>query len=94
MANYNFAKRTALAPAVLAAMFVFTAPLRAVENPKPPKAPRSESAVPRSADQEATKDSMSERDCKKIYRIVHHGPAGKGADALVLDRVECPIARA
>lgn len=94
MTNYTFAKRSALAPAILAATFVFSVPLRAAEEPRPPKAPVPETSDQRPVDQDATKDHPTGRECKKIYRIVHRGPPGKGRDVPVLDRVECPMARA
>ena len=94
MTNYIFAKRLALAPSMLATVFAFSAPLRAADAQRPPKEPGAETPDQRPADQYAEKEKMNERNCKKIYRIVHRGPPGKGADLRVLDRVECPMARA
>lgn len=90
MTNYTVGKRVAFASAVLAASFVLSTPLRAAEEPKRPAAPRTEKPEPRDSESKMS-DS---KDCKKIYRIVHRGPPGKGFDKLVLDRVECPIVRA
>lgn len=94
MTNYIFAKRLALAPTILATVFAYSAPLRAAHAQRPPKEPVAETPDQRPADQNAEKDKMNERDCKKFYRLVHRGPPGKGADIRVLDRVECPMARA
>ena len=92
MTNYTLGKRAAISSVILAATLVLSAPLRAAEDQKPPATPRTEKPMPR--DSESKVNDKHRSDCKKFYRIVHRGPAGKGSDQSVLDRVECPVERA
>ena len=68
----------------------FSAPLRAAEEPKHPATPRAEKPEQRDSDKQLNEQNRP--GCKKIYRIVHRGPAGKGSEQSMFDRVECPIA--
>lgn len=79
MTKPNITVRATLSAALLGLSFTFVNSITAAENP--------ESSPPATT-------VPQERDCKKIYRLVHRGPPGKGTDTLKCVRVECPKPRA
>jgi hypothetical protein len=92
MIRNNLTQRTVFACATLAVSFALAPSLSAAEDKKPTAPSSTVSPEQRSKDAEKSTD-MKRTDCKKIYRLVHRGPPGKGVDTMVLDRIECPLAR-